>query len=211
MLRVKGRKVDPLRERKQINALRDHLRQKYRYGEEYALIVTLGVNFGLRAGDILSLTLGQLIGTHLEITEHKTGRQRRIFINITAKDAICNFNDGHIVKYKKHNFKITNILINDGARIFSGQKGDTIQVKALHKIIKAACTELGFEGNFGTHTLRKTFAYHAYKACGDVNMVKRMFGHSSARLTKRYVGVEDYDNDEATELREDEIYSMLCL
>lgn len=41
-------------------------------------------------------------------------------------------------------------------------KGGRLTAKALHRIISDLTTELNIKGNYGTHSLRKIFAYHTY-------------------------------------------------
>ncbi|WP_436242946.1 tyrosine-type recombinase/integrase [Paenibacillus sp. LjRoot56] len=48
----------------------------------------------------------------------------------------------------------------------------------------------------GTHTLRKTFGYFAYKAGTDIVLLQQIFNHSSPSVTLRYIGIlqDDMDN-----------------
>ena len=44
--------------------------------------------------------------------------------------------------------------------------------------------------NIGTHSLRKTFAYHLYKSTKDIVYVQETLGHSNITVTKRYLGID---------------------
>ena len=56
---------------------------------EYLLIAT-GCYFGLRIGDLLNLKWNQVLDKdEFTITESKTGKQRKITINRSVKEAIC--------------------------------------------------------------------------------------------------------------------------
>ncbi|WP_125152664.1 tyrosine-type recombinase/integrase [Clostridium sp. Marseille-P4200] len=44
--------------------------------------------------------------------------------------------------------------------LFPSRKSVHLTIKSLHKIIKSIKRELNIKGNYGTHTIRKTFAYH---------------------------------------------------
>ena len=43
----------------------------------------------------------------------------------------------------------------------------------------------------GTHTLRKTFGYHARKKGVDISILMEKFNHQSPSMTKRYIGITD--------------------
>ena len=45
------------------------------------------------------------------------------------------------------------------------------------------------EGLVGTHTLRKTFGYWAYKQGIDITLLMRIFNHSAPSITLRYIGI----------------------
>jgi len=42
----------------------------------------------------------------------------------------------------------------------------------------------------GTHTLRKTFAYHVFSATKNLTLVQKLLNHSSPATTLRYIGIE---------------------
>ena len=50
----------------------------------------------------------------------------------------------------------------------------------------------GMKGNFGTHTLRKTFGFIQRKEFGvGFDILCKRFGHSNPSITMRYLGIED--------------------
>jgi integrase len=212
-LYVKAEIVDPIKTVADINALRAYLRDTYpAHGREYELFVTLGVNLGLRAGDILKLEYGALQGSHVCVCEEKTKKPRLIFINGKVRAAMEAFKQPYELTYTKTAVKVTSLYIADSYNIFTSQKGGCIEVKAMHRIIKEASRALGWSGNFGTHSLRKTFAYHAYELTRDLKTVQRLMNHSKIAVTKLYVGIDrDYSNDADYPGTDDEIYSLNCL
>lgn len=44
-------------------------------------------------------------------------------------------------------------------------------------------------GEIGTHTLRKTFGYHAYENGSSLELLMDIFNHSSKSQTLRYIGI----------------------
>jgi integrase len=176
--------------------------KNFKYGRRYALLITLGCNFGLRASDLVELKFKDLLSPHLLVFEQKTGKTRRIFINGKARFEIDNY--------------IRDFDPAPDEFVFASQKGGALQAKALHKIIKSACRAVGLEGNFGSHSLRKTFAYHAYKLTKDVYAVRDCMNHSSVDVTKLYaadsnLGFFQFDCNSDFQGSHDEIYSALNL
>jgi site-specific recombinase XerD len=46
-------------------------------------------------------------------------------------------------------------------------------------------------GNYGTHTLRKTWGYHARKNGVELALIMHKLNHNSLAYTKRYLGITD--------------------
>jgi site-specific recombinase XerD len=50
---------------------------------------------------------------------------------------------------------------------------------------------VGLRGNFGTHSLRKTWGYHACMLGVDLALIMHKLNHESIAYTKRYLGTAD--------------------
>lgn len=198
---VKAQRVDPIRNIEDVERLRAYLIEKYDKGKLYALFVTLGCNLGLRASDILHLRVGDLKDkTKTEIIEQKTGKPRLMYINKKVQEAVQEYCNGWF-------------FIEPIAKFFYGRKGGILEVKAMHKIIKEACTALQLKGNYGTHSLRKTFAYHIYTRTKCLLLIRDLFNHSDLHVTKLYIGQEvnfkHEDQNMLSEQNEEEAYMKL--
>ena len=67
-----------------------------------------------------------------------------------------------------------------------------ITVPTLGKLVKKWCTDVGLVGNFSSHTLRKTWAYHQRRTHKvGLELLQEAFGHSSGRVTLTYACVQD--------------------
>ncbi len=55
---------------------------------------------------------------------------------------------------------------------------------------------LGIRIKIGTHTLRKTFGYHAFNNGVDLSLLVRIFNHSSQEITLRYIGITQEQVDD---------------
>lgn len=142
----------------------------------------MGINVGLRIGDLLSLTVDDVrdsaaIKDAVYIREQKTGKYREFELNQAAKEAIMLY--------------LNSMADHTGDDyLFSSRKGNgPITTRAAHKIIKTTLRELGIKGNFGTHSLRKTFGYHRYINNVKLETLQRIFNHSSPATTLRYIGI----------------------
>lgn len=156
-----------------------------------ALMFTLGINIGLRAGDLLSLKWNQVfdfedggkIVNGISIREEKTGKWRTFYLNNSCKRAITEYYN----RLKKKP--------NNDEYIFKSRKGNShIEVRPAGLILKKAAKEVGIKFNVGTHSMRKTFGYWQLKAhAGDAMFLcelQEMFNHSSPKITLRYCGLE---------------------
>jgi site-specific recombinase XerD len=59
------------------------------------------------------------------------------------------------------------------------------------KIISSVCGKVGLTGYYGTHTLRKTWGYHARKNGVGLELIMQKLNHESIAYTKRYLGITD--------------------
>lgn len=187
--------VDPLKNVKDIAKIKNYFRGKVsRYDgqpdlRDYCLFV-VGINIGLRAGDLLRLTIDDVydiendrIRTTVRGLEEKTNKIREFELNGSAQEAI------KLYLSTRKNLEPNQFL-------FISRKGNNspLTVQSLHKLLKTTFREFNIKGNYGTHTLRKTFAYHVYNKevgsnPGIIQTLQRMLNHSSQSETLKYIGI----------------------
>lgn len=143
----------------------------------------MGINSGLRIGDILPLRVSDVKTTmHLKVREKKTGNTRRILITETLRN--------EIEKYCRS--------LGDSDYLFPSRNGDKpISRVQAWNIINAAARDAGILDSIGTHSMRKTFGYHFYQKYKDLALLQQIFGHSSQSVTLRYIGITDDMIDQA--------------
>lgn len=179
----------PIRTAGEINKLLGALRE---WNRNYFMFALIGINWGLRCSDILSLTIGSVIagsGKRIQIAdriivvEKKTKHERRIEIVDAMKDALYE----HIkLRAKKDGG------LNLSAPLILSQKKDAEgKQKALSRyhasyVMRITARGIGIQGSVGTHGLRKTFAYQAWINNTSVDVIQKIFGHSSVDITHRY-------------------------
>lgn len=78
--------------------------------------------------------------------------------------------------------------------LFKSRKYDKpITRQQAYRIINSAAKEVGIQERIGTHTIRKTFGYHAYQKGIAISLIQSVYGHSSTTETLRYIGIDKQD------------------
>jgi len=169
-------KVEPIRDVKDIRAIKKLLDGN----PMYSALFTLGINTNLRASDLLRITAGQVRGlkpmAEIELKEKKTGKTRRITLNKACVEAVTRL-------LASRNF-------DDDTPIFQGERG-TLTVPSVNRLVKSWCKAINLKGNYGAHTLRKTFGYQQRVRFG-VGLPELMvcFNHSTQRQTLDYLCIQ---------------------
>lgn len=178
--------VEPIRNIEDIERLKKWFKS---YDIRYYTIFMIGLYSGLRISDILGLNDSDVKDkTYIEVIEQKTGKQKRFPLNNEVQQVI---KDYLVWKEKKDVWSF-----NKDA-LFVGKQHGRIDKSQIWRIIKRAVDDLGIDGNFGTHTMRKTFGYHHYKQNHDVALLQKIFNHSSPFITLRYIGIEQEEINES--------------
>ena len=63
--------------------------------------------------------------------------------------------------------------------------------KQAWQLVSTICRDVGLRGNYGTHSLRKTWGYHARMNGVDLALIMHKLNHSNLAYTKRYLGITD--------------------
>ena len=171
-------KVQPITSTQDIKLIRKLLADHPRN----ACLFDLGVNTNLRASDLVRIKAGQVrglnAGDEIELKERKTGKSKRITLNKTVIRSIRRLLESQDYR--------------DEEPLFIGQRGNALTVQSVHRLVKGWCSQAKLRGNYGSHTLRKTFGYHQRVTFG-VGLPELMvvFNHSSQRQTLDYLCVQD--------------------
>lgn len=153
---------------------------------EYLLIAT-GCYFGLRIGDLLNLKYSSVLDKdQFNITEHKTGKERKITVNSFVREVISFTANQRI---REGSFHIDSYL-------FANRSGTKITIQfanlSLHAVFKQYSVRVQ---NGSSHTLRKTFGKRVWemdnKSERSLVYLSEIFSHSSIGTTKRYIGITD--------------------
>lgn len=183
--------VQPIRDKKIIEKMKKILLKD---GTRDYTLFTVGINSGLRISDLLSLKLSDVtdakgkLKDRISITEKKTGKTKDFPISKTAADAL------------KAHLSGMHSLDDRDAFLFPSRQGNaSISRVQAWRILNQAAQAAGFNTeaeSIGTHTMRKTFGYWAYKMGMDLSVIQKLLNHSSPAVTLAYIGItrEDLDN-----------------
>lgn len=195
--------MEPIREIKQIQAIRTVLRDQSIRNE---LLFVLGINSGLRISDILTLKVGDVFRApaksrdDLTVVEKKTGKTKRFYLGETVKKLLERYfqqehpgMDDYLFPSRKHTARP---IRRERAWEILNQAAELIGLVERNNDGKLV------SGRIGTHTLRKTFGYHAYQSGVDLALLQDLFNHSSERTTLKYIGITE-EHKKAVYLRLD--------
>lgn len=157
-----------------------------------ATALVVEANTGLRISDILLLRRSSFVrtaaGHRFDIVEKKTGKARTFKVQEKVYTFLLEYAD-------------TEHIEGDGL-IFP------ITIRAVQKHLRKVCDYLGkgYE-DISTHSFRKYFGTEIYYKNGrDIELVRRLYQHSSAAVTARYLGVTDEKIEQALDSHVDIIY-----
>jgi len=154
---------------------------------------TFGINSAYRASELLSIKVGDVDylreGERFELKQQKTKKYRAVALNKPIVEAI----DRWLAVHPNP---------SPGAPLFPSQKGGrALTVNAVSLMVKRWCAEAGIQGNFGSHSLRKTWGYHQrVTAKAPLPVLMEAFGHSTQKQTLDYLCIQ------ADEIRD--LYSL---
>lgn len=179
-------RVDPITDPRDIRRIKRLLKDETRN----LLLFTIGVNSGLRVQDILSLRLEAVasasVGDRITIREKKTGKQNVLMVNREIHEALgahlaargdCDPKEFLIRSRKGRNYPLTTYRVTH--------------------LVQQWCDAINLPGNYGAHTLRKTWCYQQRKQYGvSWELLAKRLNHSNPAVTRRYLGVQAEEVEE---------------
>lgn len=183
--------VEPIRDRKKIDAMKKLLSDSPR---DYLLFV-IGINTAFRVSDLLTLKYSDVMNSQAKLFEHftlnetKTGKNNKVAMTKGVQKALSEYIE------KNYDGDMKEYLFKSRKRDNEGNS-QPINRKSAWRIIQQAAEQLGLN-NIGSHSLRKTFAYHQYQMGTDIVLLQDMLNHSAPSVTLRYIGITQDEKDRA--------------
>lgn len=180
--------VEPIRDLKKLFKMKKLMKKEGKLKE--LVLFEIGIKTGLRISDILKLTWNDVYSEFGEnptfrqsivITEKKTGKSKQFRLSDSVKESV-----NQLIGLDNPQ-KTTFIFISDSNSVTASKSAWTRQY--VWQFLNDYGYRSGIKEKIGTHTLRKTFGYHAYKNGVDLSLLMRIFNHSSQAVTLRYIGI----------------------
>lgn len=169
--------VDAIRDTGKIKAIKKLLKE---HSPRDYLLFVLGINTGLKISEILTIRWSDIVnenGSVKNFIDRDSEQEIPIYLNTKVKNAISNYLSSISIDYSNYVFK-------------SSKTNDPITRQQAYRIINKAAKKVGIEGNIGTHSMRKTFGYHAYKKGIAIALLQKIFHHTSSSETLKYLGIK---------------------
>ncbi|MDQ0163774.1 tyrosine-type recombinase/integrase [Aeribacillus alveayuensis] len=170
--------VEAIKDERQLALMKRYLRS--RSARDYCLFL-LGINTGIRIHDLLHLQVKDVMTESGEILHYLQSSD--------YTDPPVYFND-HVRDSLRSCIQESLLCFNDF--LFKSKKtNEPITRQQAYRIVNEAARQAGINGSIGTHTLRKTFGYHAYLKGVAISLIQKRLQHSTSTETRQYIGVID--------------------
>ncbi|MGM0843319.1 MAG: tyrosine-type recombinase/integrase [Bacillota bacterium] len=157
--------VDPIYDKEKIHEMKKVLKSGMN-GERNLLLFELGLSLAFRVQDLLDLRKKDVSSGVIKKKTNKRGKE----IELRLNDRVFTMVKGYVA------------YLEEDDKLFS------IDRTQSYRILNAAAKRVGIEC-FGTHSMRKTKAYHLYNDSNhNLALVMELLQHSDPEYTLRYIG-----------------------
>lgn len=158
----------------------------FRWYRNYIMLV-LGTNIGARIETLLQLTPKHLEGGYVRIKEFKTSKVQKFIMNEDIYDIVQAYILALDISPHDYIFKTTR------------ESDKPLTRQQAYNIIRQLADTIGIKYPVGCHSLRKSFGRFMYDKKHDIYTVQRLLGHSTSKITEKYICVKD---DEIEKIRQ---------
>ncbi len=196
---------EPIRDKEDITRIVDYYLERGQYRKLMMFIIA--INTGMRFVDLRTLTFGDFLD--------ETGHFKKKFIYVAIKTAAKREQHGHQQNLEVYVNKAVReairlywrtlgdqpLSLNDPIFVNEGRngRGNALNQEGYRRHLHSLINSLGIGIRCGTHTTRKTFAYHVATSMVDAArrtrtmdnliLLQQMLGHASMKTTCKYIGI----------------------
>ena len=173
-----GESPKPLETESQINQIRAYLNDRPRD----LLLFELSIQTGIPMKRLLSLKMSDLAGT---------GVGDRVSMG-SDRGAAPHFFIVTQSLYRVWETYPKQMAPSENDYLFKSRKGNGhISSQSVGRLVKTWAAAINLKGNYGAHTLRKTWGYHQRVNHGvGFEILCKRYNHSSPSITMGYLGIE---------------------
>lgn len=149
-------------------------------GHRDLCMISLMLNAGLRASEVLHLRVGDIDWTsgQLMVREGKGKKDRALWLNET---------DLELLRSWRARRPITTEFL------FTTLHGTPVKDRDLRAMVKRRARKVGISKDVHPHMLRHTFATDLYRVTKDIRLVQKTLGHADLSTTMIYTHLVDDD------------------
>lgn len=181
-------KVEPIRTKTAIANIKKILADRPRD----LCLFTVGINTAWRANELLSIRVAQVRGSKsgdtLELKQSKTRKYRMVTLNGTVVESVQAW------------LSQAGNQLADEDYLFCSQRRQVLTVPTVNRMVKDWCAAVGLKGNYGSHTLRKTWGYWQYKRGTPLPLLVEAFGHATQQQTLAYLCIQPQEIQDVYEM-----------
>ena len=181
--------VEPIRKMEDVKRMYNWLNENYTPREAECFLI--GCNIALRAGDLLRLRFDEFgdKAKFINLKEQKTKKFKRIPITPVVRAAVKRLD----AYYKSKQFYKTKVFVPVYLFQSTSKRAynlcQPVGIQWLSEVFKKGARKLELGYNVNTHSMRKTWGYHAYEGGQDIAYIQAAFNHANQRITLAYIGV----------------------
>ena len=192
---IKSHAAEAIKSESDINTIVNYLLRAKRWRD--LLLFVMGINFGFRCGDLLSLHIGDIVDASgkivrsFKIKEEKTGKIRPAAMNPAVVNALRLFLDN---VYGDKPVDRNAYLFTSNSHSEMYKEPVPLTVRSVERLLKEIVNDrCHIPVHASTHMMRKTFAYHFLMKAPDrsraLELLSMQLNHTSIAYTLRYIGI----------------------
>lgn len=163
--------VEPIRDKNVYNKIKKDLKE---WNYKYFVMFTVGCSLALRINEILSLRVGDVANkSEHTFRQSKTGKEITLAFNPELRAVLKDYCKGRdpleaLIPSRDNEYK-------------------PLSRRMAWEVLHSEGEKYGLR--LGTHSMRKTAAYHFYNSTHDIATLKIWLNHTAERDTLTYIGV----------------------
>jgi len=179
-------KAEPIKSLKKIHFMINYIEKHC--NKRDALLFRFGINSVIKFNELISLRYCDLFDNNGKYREYIRKYNEKTGKTIKTKYMLNSLMKEKIRKYCKY------YKLNRNNYLFFSYRSPEKPIDRIQswRVLSKAAKECGIS-NFGTISLRKTYAYNIYRITGNLSLVTHLLNQQSSKQTINYLGIKKYN------------------